>query len=283
MVRRSDGRISGQDPADGGDGEPPVVIVLGRSNHDLGCPAMDAVVRAFAGQGVAAQAYPNPYDLACRALDATLAERLPRPLAAFCLSQRLSARLVKNVLRAGVAMGRWQDRAFLRGRIFGVRRTNRRDLARHLHRYRKNGVILLSHSAGAVLGTAVAGEPAVRCQICFGYPFRHPDRGEQRYRTRDLAGMAKPLLIFQGDKDAYGTVDAARRYALSPRITLIEVRDDHDYRLAEADEATRIATFAVEFAMGTQATVAELGCAAASAAGRLQDGEAPGDNADDPL
>lgn len=99
-------------------------------------------------------------------------------------------------------------------------------------------VCLLSHSSGGIVASLAQSAPAVGRLVCFGYPFRHPQRGEEPERTRHLKAMTKPFLIFQGDRDVYGNASAAGRYALPAAIRVVPIEADHDYALP-SDEAYR--------------------------------------------
>lgn len=106
-----------------------------------------------------------------------------------------------------------------------------RELRQLVRKRRRGGesILFLSHSAGGILGARTELEPGVLGHVCFGYPFKHPERAEEPYRTDCLRRIEKPFVIFQGDRDAYGTLDDARRYVLSPRIVLHAVAGGHDY------------------------------------------------------
>ncbi len=79
------------------------------------------------------------------------------------------------------------------------------------------------------MAALTASEPAVSRLVCFGYPFKHPERADEPYRTAHLPSVAKPFLIIQGDQDEYGTADDARRHPLSPSTTVVGVSTGHDY------------------------------------------------------
>lgn len=237
-----------------GAGNVPVLIVLSRANKQLGCPAMDGAITAFAERGVQVVRYESPYVRASAAIDARIAAGPCASWMPLSTSERLTAKVARTVLRLLLCWGAAGATEYLLGRLVGVRRLDRWRLSRFVRRYQAGQVIVLSHSAGGVLGAAIAGEPAIRCLVGFGYPFRHPHRGEEPYRTRDLATLAKPFLMIQGDRDAYGNVDAARRYRLSPHIMLWRVDADHGYELGRDAEFAALIEVITAFALGSAAT-----------------------------
>lgn len=113
-------------------------------------------------------------------------------------------------------------------------------LRRFLRAQGDRPLILVSHSAGGVVGAMAEHLPNVRGHACLGYPFRHPDRAEEPYRTRPLARVRHPMLIVQGQADVYGTAETAARYVLAPAITVLPVRSDHDYNLLPPEDVAAV-------------------------------------------
>lgn len=94
-------------------------------------------------------------------------------------------------------------------------------------------VFVVSHSAGGITASLAASETAVKKLICFGYPFKHPEKPDESYRTAHLSDIRKPFLIIQGNEDEYGTAQDASRYNLSSQILVSAVESDHDYEMLE--------------------------------------------------
>lgn len=90
-------------------------------------------------------------------------------------------------------------------------------------------VFVISHSAGGITASMAESEKAIKKMICFGYPFKHPEKPEEHYRTAHLSGIRKPFLIIQGHADEYGTARDASRYTLSSQVLVTSVASDHDY------------------------------------------------------
>jgi hypothetical protein len=96
--------------------------------------------------------------------------------------------------------------------------------------YGKNRALgILSHSAGGVMAANLQNESNLKCIICFGYPFKHPDRENEGYRVENLKHTQIPFLIFQGNKDEYGGAGVEERYELSKSIEINYVEATHEY------------------------------------------------------
>ena len=101
-------------------------------------------------------------------------------------------------------------------------------------------VSILSHSAGGLIASHLCDEPNVQRVICFGYPFKHPDKPDEPARTDNLRQLQKPFLIIQGDHDDYGGTDVVSRYALAPCIEFEFVSSGHNYESLSDIEWSRI-------------------------------------------
>jgi predicted alpha/beta-hydrolase family hydrolase len=98
-----------------------------------------------------------------------------------------------------------------------------------------NGPLIIGgKSMGGRVASMVADELQAKGKIagllCLGYPFHPPGRPEQ-LRTKHLAGLRTPTLIFQGTRDEFGVPDEVKGYTLSDAIEVIWLDDgDHDLR-----------------------------------------------------
>ena len=99
-------------------------------------------------------------------------------------------------------------------------------------------LIFFARSSGGRVASLVADALPVARIVCLGYPFRHPEAGDEPERYRHLATLRTPMLIVQGRHDVYGGAEVAQRYPLSPQVRLRVVEADHDFRLdaAQADQ-----------------------------------------------
>ncbi|TPM45544.1 alpha/beta hydrolase [Mesorhizobium sp. B2-2-3] len=95
-------------------------------------------------------------------------------------------------------------------------------------------LIIGGKSMGGRVASMVADEMFARGEIsgllCLGYPFHPPGKPEQ-LRTKHLAGLTIPTLIFQGTRDEFGTPDEVAGYGLSDSIEIVWLEDgDHDLK-----------------------------------------------------
>ena len=101
-------------------------------------------------------------------------------------------------------------------------------------------IIIMSHSAGGITASSLTDEPNICGIICFGYPFKHPDKDEESYRTKFLKDIQKPFLVIQGTKDEYGGIDIQNRYELSPYIEFEFVEATHEYENLSTKDWARV-------------------------------------------
>ena len=128
--------------------------------------------------------------------------------------------------------------AYLRGRrTLEDRCTNLAHTVRALAR--QGEVIVFARSSGGRVASLVADALPLAHIVCLGYPFRHPEAGDEPERYRHLATLRTPMLIVQGRHDVYGGAEVTRRYPLSPQVRVRVVEADHEFRL-DAAQADRI-------------------------------------------
>jgi len=107
---------------------------------------------------------------------------------------------------------------------------------------------VFAHSAGGIVACRVEDQPNLRRVVCFGYPFKHPQHGEEPFRTSHLQHMRKPVLMIQGLRDEYGNAQQAQRsYKLSDSICLVDIDADHNCDDLSAGEYQRTLKQVVEF------------------------------------
>lgn len=107
-------------------------------------------------------------------------------------------------------------------------------LSHYLNQLPKNKEIyMIGRSAGAILATQLADTFHVKKVICLGYPFKHPEKEHEPYRTAHLAHLKTPTIIFQGEHDIYGNTKMAKTFSLSSSITLVSIDTDHEYNCTD--------------------------------------------------
>ncbi|MER9545974.1 alpha/beta fold hydrolase [Mesorhizobium sp. M0437] len=98
----------------------------------------------------------------------------------------------------------------------------------------KGPLIIGGKSMGGRVASMIADEMFSNGEIsgllCLGYPF-HPPGKPTQLRTKHLADLKTPTLIFQGTRDEFGTKDEVANYALSDAIEIFWLEDgDHDLK-----------------------------------------------------
>ncbi|RWD39186.1 alpha/beta family hydrolase [Mesorhizobium sp.] len=98
----------------------------------------------------------------------------------------------------------------------------------------KGPLIIGGKSMGGRVASMIADEMFSKDEIsgllCLGYPF-HPPGKPTQLRTKHLAALKTPTLIFQGTRDEFGTREEVATYDLSDRIEILWLEDgDHDLK-----------------------------------------------------
>ena len=234
------GRISAMDVARGGRGPqspvdrgsaalPLLVIVVGRNNVLKPAPLIERLVADLARGGVPLCRFETFARQTSRFLDERLRAVLPRRAAEWLERPAGTQTALRWAAKTLVLLGhpsRWRYFSHVLSRrsddVAG-------DLRAFIRRHTGHAIYLLSHSAGCIAACSVEDEPLVAGHVGFGYPFRHPEHGEEPYRTAVLAGIGKPFLIIQGTRDPYGSLAEAERYQRSPAVRLVAIDADHDF------------------------------------------------------
>lgn len=85
-------------------------------------------------------------------------------------------------------------------------------------------------SMGGRMASMLLQESNARGCICMGYPF-HPPGKLEKLRTAHLETINKPVLILQGERDAFGTREEIGTYDLSAQVQLSYLNDgDHSFK-----------------------------------------------------
>ncbi|WP_143541598.1 alpha/beta family hydrolase [Rhodoferax fermentans] len=94
--------------------------------------------------------------------------------------------------------------------------------------------IILSRSSGGRVASLIADELGIKHIVCLGYPFNHPDHGDEPERYAHLVHLKTPMLIIQGIDDAYGGLEIKYKYAFSENIELSFFKSDHNFDISDA-------------------------------------------------
>lgn len=221
---------------------PSMLVFVGRNNSKKKSTSIDFLIQELHLMGISVCWYESKtmqtsklltskYELFCKTRFAQVLQRNP-------IFETLFRRVIKSfILLAHPKRWDYLLRAKMLGKIYFLGS----DLRAFLCSLASKNVFLISHSAGGITSSSIESEFAIKAMACFGYPFKHPDRGHESYRTKHLANLKKPFLILQGANDEYGSSEDARRYALSPSIQIAPLESGHDYdNLSETDFRTTL-------------------------------------------
>ncbi|WP_067732829.1 alpha/beta family hydrolase [Novosphingobium naphthalenivorans] len=228
-------------------GNVPAIVVVGRNDKTKRSDVIMQVAERLHNQGHAVYWFESPRAEASRQINASIARVWPR-LAAAPSTLALPLRILRFTVKTALALLNRNRRDFLQAAIVSRPVMAARELGRFLDKLPCQAAFLITHSAGGIAATQTSSNAKVDRIICFGYPFQHPDRPPETYRTAHLSSVDKPLLIVQGKGDPYGH-DPARFGVLLPADTRITMLDcDHDYSSLAAAEFGRVWAAVSEFA-----------------------------------
>jgi len=91
-------------------------------------------------------------------------------------------------------------------------------------------IVIGGKSMGGRIASMIADDLRVRGVVSLGYPF-HPPRKPKLLRLKHLKEIKTPMLICQGERDAFGKPGEIAGYRLSRRIQITWLADgDHNFR-----------------------------------------------------
>nr|WP_321239423.1 alpha/beta family hydrolase [uncultured Tolumonas sp.] len=94
--------------------------------------------------------------------------------------------------------------------------------------------IILSRSSGGRVSSLIADQLGIKHVVCLGYPFKHPDHGDEPERYAHLAQLKTPMLIIQGVNDEYGGLEIELKYVLSEKIEVSFLNTNHNFDISDA-------------------------------------------------
>lgn len=206
----------------------PVVLMLERNNVDKRSNSIEAMLLALHEMGLTICWYERRGQWLASLRAAALTRLRQAWLAKLEARMPALGFVVTKAIRLGLKI-RYPKRHGLFFKKLQLVSDHAEDLRKFMHLLPAQEVFIVSHSAGGIKATKLVDEPAVKKLVCFGYPFKHPDKPDEAYRTAHLATIDKPFLIIQGSRDEYGSAQDALRYKLSPSIAVTSIDTDHDY------------------------------------------------------
>lgn len=101
-------------------------------------------------------------------------------------------------------------------------------------------IVVIAHSGGALLAAKIEYLENIHSCICFGYPFKHPEKEEESYRTTPLQFIKKPFIIVQGTEDEYGSPSKLQDYRISSSVKILSIKSTHNYEEIQENDRKKI-------------------------------------------
>ena len=209
------------------------IVVVGRDNIAKSSRTLEQMIQDLSALGYSVHNLEPRQVVTSRLMRHWFEGILAGRVATVCCQRESLGRWVRRAIKALWLIfhpSRWDFSRFSKKSYREERALDLRSLLRHWRvRHPSRQVHLLAHSGGGLVSSWLENEANVESLVCFGYPFKHPDQGEEPFRTMHLKHMHKPFLIIQGDRDSYGTKEKARHYELSACIRIVPINANHSY------------------------------------------------------
>ena len=102
----------------------------------------------------------------------------------------------------------------------------------------KKNIWLAGKSMGGRVSSIISKSLDIKGVIVFGYPF-HPINRIDRLRLECLQSDGPPILIIQGTRDKFGSIDQVKNYKIHPNNTIFWIEGaDHSYNTLKRSSIT---------------------------------------------
>lgn len=203
----------------------PLIVVIGRSNYKKSSQSLDALVKELHSAGYSVCWFESRHTQTAKMLD----EKFELLWRFKTFGSSMISSSLRKLVKAAILLLHPKKWDYFFSAFINSNQSLANDLKKLLRNLPATDVYLLSHSAGGIVSSLVESEKSVKRLVCFGYPFKHPERDEEEIRTDHLDKLTKPFLIFQGNQDEYGSALDAKRYKLSSSICVVPIQTDHSY------------------------------------------------------
>jgi len=221
-----------------------LLIVVGRSNYKKSSSSLDSIIRDIHKNGLSVCWFETKATQTAKLLDEKF---INSGFSKYCDNKKISGKFLRKLVKAVFLLGqptRWNY--FIK--IF--QRSNKyisEELFEFMKKLPSKEIYLFCHSAGGIISSLLGSVNSVSKIICFGYPFKHPEKSEEPIRTSHLRELKKPCLIVQGDADEYGNEESLSRYDLSSSIRIVSIKSGHDYDNLDSHEYAKGRDAVVKF------------------------------------
>lgn len=216
---------------------PRTIIVMGRTDKTRNSGDIHRILLMLEAKGFHLHWFVSDYARSYEDIGARIVARWP--WLCWRSSDSKPRRLLRMLLRVAFVAVDAHRYDHLYTALHGQPANDARQLRRLLDAMSDHSACIVTHSAGGISATQIADHRGIERIVCFGYPFRHPHRQPQAYRTTHLHAVNKPLLIIQGDADDYGCdpSDFGRHLPVSAQV--VSLACDHDCDNLRATEFDR--------------------------------------------
>jgi predicted alpha/beta-hydrolase family hydrolase len=212
------------------------VVLIGRSNSERRSNTFPKIFRCLEGQGFPVFSFKSDRSKYSEKINLRLMKISPEIAASVGGSYPLHRRAVRFCIKGALVVAGKQRWSFIKAAFQAPSVTAAKELERFIDTLPLDHVHLIGHSAGGIAATKISKNPKVKSVSCFGYPFKHPQRPAEDYRTQHLSSVSKPFLIIQGSSDEYGAADDYSDAVLPRECKIVTLDCDHDYSdLSEFD------------------------------------------------
>jgi pimeloyl-ACP methyl ester carboxylesterase len=212
------------------------VVFIGRSNGEKRSNTFPKIVQRLEGKGFPVFSFQSDRSKYSEKINFRLMKISPEIAASVGGSYPLHRRAVRFCIKGALVVAGKQRWSFIKAAFQAPSVTAAKELERFIDTLPLDHVHLIGHSAGGIAATKISKNPKVKSVSCFGYPFKHPQRPAEDYRTQHLSSVSKPFLIIQGSSDEYGAADDYSDAVLPRECKIVTLDSDHDYSdLSEFD------------------------------------------------
>ena len=212
------------------------VVLIGRSNSEKRSNTFPKIIQRLEGQGFRVFSFKSDRSKYSEKINLQLMKTSPKIATSVGGSQLLHRRAMRFCIKGALVVAGKQRWSFIKAAFQTPWVTAAQELERFIEALPLDHIHLVGHSAGGIAATRISKNPKVKSVSCFGYPFKHPQRSAEDYRTQHLSSISKPLLIIQGISDEYGAADDYSDAVLPRECRIVTLDCDHDYSdLSEFD------------------------------------------------
>ena len=212
------------------------VVFIGRSNVERRSNTLPKIVRRLEDQGFSVSSFISDRSKYSEKINHRLMKLSPKIAASVDGSHPLHRRAMRFCIKGTLVVAGKQRWSFIRAAFSTPSAAAARELEIFIEALPLDHVHLVGHSVGGIAATRISKNPKVKSVSCFGYPFKHPQRPAENYRTKHLSSVSKPFLIIQGSSDEYGAADDYSDAVLPRGCKIVTLNCDHDYsNLSEFD------------------------------------------------